>query len=211
MIKLSCPSCGAEVTFQSKASVFAVCSYCKSTMVRQDMNLELLGKMSDLQDDLTPLQLGTQGQHDGRLFEIIGRLKIAYSDGYWNEWYTLFGGDETGWLAEVQGFYAVCFPFTAPGIYLPPRKRAKPGVTVELEPAGTFEIVDARDVICVFSEGELPLNAAQGRESFSVDLTGPNDQMGTIEYAESMERTYIGTYQDFDTFKFRNLRAIDGW
>jgi hypothetical protein len=211
MIKLACPSCGAEVKFQSKASVFAVCSFCKSTLVRQDMNLDVLGKMSDLQDDLTPLQLGTQGQYDGRQFELIGRLKIAYSDGYWNEWYTLFGGEETGWLAEAQGFYAVCFQLETPGLYLPPAKRIKPGLTIDLEPAGTFLVEDARDVFCIYSEGELPINAAQGRESFSVDLAGPKDQMATVEYAENSDRIYIGSYQDFDTFNFRNLRTIDGW
>src|SRR5688572_486092 len=103
MLVLNCPSCGAEIAFRSRASVFAVCSFCKSTVVRHDMDLSTIGKMADLQFDMTPLQVGTTGYYDGRKFELIGRLKVGYEDGFWNEWYTLFDNEEPWWLAEAQG------------------------------------------------------------------------------------------------------------
>jgi hypothetical protein len=111
MITLNCPSCGAHVEFKSKASVFAVCSFCKSTLVRSDMNLEKIGEMADLLDDLTPLQIGTMGVYEGKMFEIVGRLQVSYPEGYWNEWYALFSDSNPCWLAEAQGFYAVCLPY----------------------------------------------------------------------------------------------------
>lgn len=218
MIELSCPSCGASVKFHSKASVFAVCSFCKSTLIRHDMNLEMIGKMAELQDDLTPLQLGTTGIFDGKKFDIIGRLKVGYSDGFWNEWYTLSAGDREGWLAEAQGFYAMCFSVPDKGI--PPEGALVPGQTVMFKSEGMFEVEDKRPVKCLFAEGELPMNAAQGRASISVDLSGPDRKMATIEYAlghpygsaQSREvRVFVGKYQDFDLFKFKNLRRIDGW
>lgn len=209
MLKLACPSCGAEVVFHSKASVFAVCSFCKSTLVRQDQNLESIGKMSELIDDLTPLQIGTTGTFDGRRFELIGRLKVGYEDGFWNEWYCLFDQDKEAWLAEAQGFYAVCFPVVLPSI--PERKDLYVGRTVTIPEIGEAEIEDMRDVQCLLSEGELPMSAAQGRESFSVDLTAPGLRMATIEIANHRTRVYAGKYQDFDSFNFQNLRKIDGW
>ena len=109
MVKLNCTSCGAEVPFRSKASVFAVCSFCKSTLVRQDMNLELLGKMADLQYEVTPFQVGTSGIYNHNAFTLIGRLKVSYSNGFWNEWYVIFNDGDTGWLAEAQGFLAMWF------------------------------------------------------------------------------------------------------
>lgn len=209
MITLNCPSCGANVTFRSKASVFAVCTFCKATLVRQDLDLKSIGKMAELQDDLTPLQIGSTGKFDGKQFEIIGRLKVGYSDGVWNEWYTLFPADKTGWLAEAQGFYAMCFSVSASQI--PKKETIQPGMSVDLSFAGTFQIEDIHSVKCLFSEGELPVDAVQGRQSVSVDLTGPDNQMATIEYADDSIRVFAGNYKEFDQFAFRNLRQFDGW
>ncbi|MDX2105961.1 MAG: DUF4178 domain-containing protein [Candidatus Melainabacteria bacterium] len=178
------------------------------------MDLEAVGKMAELQDDLTPLQIGTTGKYKGKAFEIIGRMKVSYDDGFWNEWYLYFpeGKHREGWLAEAQGFYAVCFDVDER--VAPPRNEAsslKPGRCIEFQDRGLFEIEDIHEVKCLVSEGELPVNAMKGRESLSVDLTGPDVQMATIEYAKDEIRVFAGGYQDFDEFKFHNLREIEGW
>jgi hypothetical protein len=172
------------------------------------MDLDKLGSMADLQDDLTPLQIGTTGMFGKEKFELAGRLKVAYADGFWNEWFTVFGNEKIGWLAEAQGFYAMCFPVEC---FVPVKESLKPGAFVELKPEGTFQVEDIHDVHCQLSEGELPVNAVQGRASTSVDLTGDDKKMATIEYATDSTRVFIGGYQDFDEFHFQNLRRIDGW
>lgn len=210
MLELSCPACGAPVAFKSRASVFAVCSFCKTSAVRHDMDLEAVGKIAELQYEMTPFQVGTTGMYDGKRFEIIGRLKVAYSDGFWNEWYTLFGsGEQTGWLAEAQGFLAMCFE-QLDVRSIPSLDVVKPGKLIDIPPNGHMGVEDMRRVHCIYSEGELPMAAAQGRRSTSVDLVGDNLKMGTIEYGENV-RVYAGLYQDFDNFSFQNLRRIDGW
>lgn len=209
MLSLNCPSCGAAVNFQSKASVFAVCSFCKSTLVRQDMDLNQIGKMSELQDDLTPLQIGTKGVYDGQGFELVGRLKVGYPDGFWNEWYALFGDAREAWLAEAQGFYGLCFPVLDWPV--PALESLTAGRLVQLGQAGMFEVEDMHRVYCVYSEGELPVNAVQGRRSSSVDLSNEKGEMATIEFAAGETRVFAGDYRDFDEFKFQNLRQIDGW
>lgn len=210
MIKLSCPSCGAEIKFLSKSSVFAVCSFCKSSIVRHDMNLETLGKMGELQDEMSPLQIGTQGVYSGKPFNVIGRLRVSYSEGFWNEWYTISSDGKEGWLAEAQGFYAMCFPVSSDGLDIS-AAGLQAGSKIELKPYGEFVVEDIRDVVCRYSEGELPMNAAEGRKSRSVDLRGPKNQMCTIEFAQDGTRVFIGGYQEFDAFKFKHLREIDGW
>ncbi len=209
MLTLNCPSCGAEIVFRSKASVFAVCSYCRSSLVRQDTKLEDLGKMSELQDDMTPLQIGTTGEYNGERFELIGRVKVGYEDGFWNEWYAMFANDEPWWLAEAQGFYAICNECNAEA--LPKMDALRLGLPVVLRPYGGLEVVDMKEVRCLYSEGELPLYATKGRKSLSVDLNGNDDAMATFEYSKDKTRAFCGVYQDFDEFKFRNLRKIDGW
>lgn len=209
MVKLNCTSCGAEVPFRSKASVFAVCSFCKSTLVRQDMNLELLGKMADLQYEVTPFQVGTSGTYNHNAFTIIGRLKVSYRNGFWNEWYVIFNDGDTGWLAEAQGFLAMCFP--RQDVPIPDSSTLQIGDPCDLKGVGRFFVDDGRDVICVYSEGELPMNAMKGRESYSVDLSGDDGEFATIEYAKGEDRLFIGRYADFDDFQFKDLRRIDGW
>lgn len=208
MIKLNCTSCGAEVQFRSKASVFAVCSFCKSTLVRQDMNLELLGKMADLQFDMSPIQLGTSGKYEGKSFDVIGRLKVDYPDGFWNEWYTIFNDGQTGWLAEAQGFLAICF--SRNDIKIPEVLNLHAGVEVPFDDK-LFRVEEKRKVTCSYSEGELPVNAVRGRESVSVDFATEHGDMATIEYAKDETRAFIGRYLDFDKFEFSSLRRIDGW
>lgn len=218
MLSLNCSSCGATVNFHSKASVFAVCSFCKSTLVRHDMDLESIGEMADLQDDYSPFQIGTQGTFEEKKFELVGRLRITYSAGFWNEWFAWFDGDRTAWLAEAQGFLALCFPSRTEA---PVQDTLNPGKLVTLD-GQTFQVDDMRKVRCLFSEGELPVNAMKGRKSLSVDLRGPSETMATIEYpapdytgskADSTEkpRVFTGKYKDFDEFKFKNLRKLDGW
>ena len=97
-MKANCPSCGSEVLFKSSISVFAVCDHCKSMIVRHDMDLEALGQMAQLPDDISPLKLGSRGKYKNTVFEVIGRLKVAWSEGYWNEWFVLFENGMAGWL-----------------------------------------------------------------------------------------------------------------
>jgi hypothetical protein len=210
MFKLSCPACASEVIFKSKASAFAVCSYCKSTLVRHDLNLEVYGKMSDVIEDLSPLQLWTKGFYDGRAFELVGRVRIAWSEGYWNEWYTVFLDGGEGWLAEAQGFYSLCFNNNQ--LKPPEREQVMLGTLVEVTPdEGMFEVVDLKEATCIGSEGELPFKAVVGRKSLSVDLSASGGRFACIEYAPEETRFFAGCYLDFDDFKFSNLREIEGW
>ena len=63
--RAACPSCGAPVEFRSAASVSAVCSFCRSTLVRDGQALQRIGVSSELFDDHSPLQLGAAGKLQG--------------------------------------------------------------------------------------------------------------------------------------------------
>ena len=81
----NCPSCGAPVEFKSTTSFHAVCAFCQSTLVRHGGNLENLGRMADLIEDTSPIQLGTEGVFKGVHFAVIGRIQLRYAAGLWNE------------------------------------------------------------------------------------------------------------------------------
>lgn len=158
----ACPSCGAEVHFKSSVSVFAVCEYCKSMIVRHDMDLETIGQMAQLPDDISPFKIGTLGKYNKIRFEIVGRLKVAWSEGYWNEWFLLFENGKSGWLAEAMGFFMLSFE-VAETENVPEREKITIGTRIELFPMRVYSVDDIREAVCIGSEGELPFRGMKGR------------------------------------------------
>jgi len=231
MKKYNCPSCGAEVTFQSSLSVYAVCLYCRSMIVRHDVDVESIGTMASLPDDMSPLQIGTEGFYQGRSFIIIGRMKIGWEDGAWNEWFLYMGDGEKAWLAEAQGSYAISREIEQPATR--DTERALGGWIAAFESKETkgfddtaegpelgssimienqqLRVVDIRRTICLGSEGELPFAAPRGRETLSVDLSGSNGEFCCIEIMDGKKRTYLGNYVEWDEMRCQNLRTLEGW
>ena len=100
-----CPGCGAPVEFQSAQSTHAVCAYCQSLVVRQGEVLQRIGKMAELFDDHSPLQLQSSGTWKGQAFTLVGRLQYRYGEGTWTEWHALLADGSSAWLAEDNGAY----------------------------------------------------------------------------------------------------------
>ncbi|HEY8190171.1 MAG TPA: DUF4178 domain-containing protein [Micavibrio sp.] len=225
MKKFNCPSCGAEAAFHSSLSVYAVCAYCRSMLVRRDVDVESIGTMAALPDDMSPLQIGTEGYYAGVRFTLIGRMKIGWEDGTWNEWFMMSDDGRKGWLAEAQGFYAACFEIED-GLH-PNAERAfenPEGLSLEEDPMpaprlGSYitlndaklKVVDVKQAVCIGSEGELPFAAPQGRKTQSIDLLGPDGEFACIEMEGDKRRVYLGHYLEWDEMNCRNSRVLEGW
>src|SRR5579864_8545037 len=104
----TCPSCGAPVQFRS-AAPYAVCPYCRSLLVRRDASLESIGRVAEVPDDLSPLQLHAAGVFEKKHFTLVGRIRKTWDQGSWSEWCANFDQPEFGWLAEAQGDLVMTF------------------------------------------------------------------------------------------------------
>ncbi len=199
----SCPSCGAPVVFKSAGSVFAVCEYCQSTLVRHDQALEDIGKMAALAEDRSPLQLGAEGSYDGVHFALIGRIQIRYSQGYWNEWHLLFDDMRTGWLSEAGGEYVVSF---LQQVQEPLPAFAELKIGQRFPVAGQpWTVSNIENAECVAGAGELPFKVGAGYPVAAVDLrNGAN--FATLDYSETPPLLFVGEPVDFASLKMSNLR-----
>ena len=112
-----CPSCGAPVGFRSASSLYAVCEFCHSTLLRDGDDLKNLGRMAELMDDPSRIQIGSEGRFRGGHFAVIGRIQLKYDAGLWNEWHLLFSDATTAWLSEAGGEYMLSFTCLALGEY----------------------------------------------------------------------------------------------
>ncbi|HSC66021.1 MAG TPA: DUF4178 domain-containing protein [Caldimonas sp.] len=184
--RAACPNCGAPVEFRSAASPFAVCSFCRSTVVRAGDQLRKIGESAELFDDHTPLQLGVAGTYQGAPFTLVGRLQYRYAEGTWNEWHALFdsgdGAQKSGWLSEDNGRYVVAFdaPLTPP---LPPPEQLKPGapLTVNGQSWSVGSVVTAK---LIAAEGELPRRPNLEHAFVVADLRSSRGEVGTIDYTD---------------------------
>ena len=209
MKKYNCPSCGAEVMLQSAASVFCVCQYCRSTLVRHDVDLELVGKMADLKDDSTIFQIGSSGRYKGE-FVFVGRVRVSWEDGFWNEWFVRYDDGRDGWLAEAQGFYMISEPVQTPD-ELPKESDVVPGLVIQIGKL-SYTVDDIKQVTYSFAEGELPFAAPQGFHGVSIDLSHGESDFASLSYGANGDvDVFTGKYLEFEKFHFQNVRQLDGW
>jgi ribosomal protein L37AE/L43A len=202
-VTANCPSCGAPVVFKSASSIFAVCEYCQSTLVRHDQNLEDIGKMAALVEDRSPLQLGAEGSYKGVHFALIGRIQIKYSQGTWNEWHLLFDDMRTGWLSEAGGEYVLTFAQFLPEV-LPQFDALKIGQRIVLA-SQTWTVSNIENAECIAGQGELPFKVGAGYPVSAVDLRN-QASFATLDYSETPPLLFVGEAVDFKSLKMANLR-----
>jgi hypothetical protein len=220
MRKYACPSCGADIVLRSSLSVSGVCEYCQSLVVRTDADLELMGKVAGLPEDMSPFQLGTRGEFNGVAFSLIGRLRMGWSDGYWNEWFFVGEDGRKGWLAEAQGTFGISYELDEP---LPPDTilvlnqmikakldKVKDGSTVTFG-GKLYRLTDRKAAVCLGCEGELPMLAVQGRKSTCLDFMGGTDEFASIDEHQHQFRLYLGRYVEWKELKISQGRSIEGW
>ena len=73
----NCQNCGAPVTFQWSSSVQAVCPYCKSILVRTDVDLKKVGEVADLPPDSSPFQINSEGVYAQDEYAVTTRSDIS--------------------------------------------------------------------------------------------------------------------------------------
>ena len=220
MTDIACPSCGAPVSFRSSLSVSAVCPYCQSLLVRRDVNVEDLGKVAALPPDMTPFQVGTDAYDgDGRI-TLVGRLRQAWEDGFWNEWFFVSDSGRKGWLAEAQGTYALSYeidgdlhPNTHHAISRWAETKARGeiiGQALTIE-GRSYRLTDAKKAVCIGCEGELPVVSPVGRRSMCFDFMGGPDEFASVEISGDARRIFTGRYVEWEQLRASNLREIEGW
>jgi len=181
--RAACPNCGAPVEFRSAASAFAVCSFCKSTVVREGDALRKIGESAELFDDHSPLQLGAGGTYQGAAFTLVGRLQYKYNEGTWNEWHALFDSGRSGWLSEDNGRYVIAFDAPLDG-GAPTATSLKAGAQVMV--AGqAWSVASVSAAKLLAAQGELPYKPNLARGFVVSDLRSTRGEVGTLDYSEA--------------------------
>ena len=186
--RAACPNCGAPVEFRSAASAFAVCSFCKSTIVREGEVLRKTGESAELFDDHSPLQLGAGGTYQGAAFTLVGRLQYRYNEGTWNEWHALFDNGRSGWLSEDNGRYVMAFDAPLDQA-APPAANLKVGTQQVINGQG-FVVASVTVAKLIAPQGELPRPPQTQRGFVVSDLRSTRGEVGTLDYSDAAAPTW---------------------
>jgi hypothetical protein len=175
-----CPGCGAPVEFRSAQSTHAVCGYCQSTVVRDGDTLSRIGKMAELFNDFSPLQLQASGVWQGRNFTLVGRLQYKYAQGTWTEWYAILDDGSAAFLSEDNGAYVFSRP-TSLQRAVPPAENFRIGATTAIN-AKPFSVASNESVVLLSAQGELPRLPALGMPFAVVELRSTDGDVFSVDY-----------------------------
>lgn len=205
----NCPNCGASITFLWSGAVQTVCPFCRTVLVRHDVNLEKVGEAADLPMDSSPIQIRTEGKYKGRNFLVVGRILYEYERGGWNEWHIIYSDGESGWLSDAQAEYAISHAVPTPG-NLPPPANLHVGTGVEWN--GNHYTVATRTVAHYRGvEGELPFTTWDKKDVPFIDFRSNSGRFATLDYSDAAPVLYLGEYVEWDDLKLANVREFDGW
>ena len=191
----NCPACGAQVEFKSGQSIVVICQYCRSAIARTDRELKDLGKVAELVETGSPLDIGLRGQWKDVPFELTGRAQLGHEmGGQWDEWYATFSNGWLGWLAEAQGRFYITFQYPIPeNVQLPSFDQIQLGQQVPGLPWPTPLMVgETGRATALGAKGEIPYLLTPGETYYYADLSGANGAFGTLDYNETPPLVFLG-------------------
>ena len=191
----NCPACGGPVEFKSGQSIVVICRYCRSAVARTDRDLKDLGKVAEIVETGSPLDVGLRGKWKDIPFELTGRAQLGHEmGGQWDEWYATFSNGWLGWLAEAQGRFYLTFQYPIPdGVEVPQFEQLQLGQSISGLPWPTPLIVaETGRATARSAKGEIPYLLTPGETYYYADLSGTNGSFGTLDYNESPPLVFLG-------------------
>jgi hypothetical protein len=181
MQTVSCPGCGAPVEFKSHASVMAVCDFCRTVVVKDGESVADLGKLAQVLEDYSRIQIGTTGVYGARQFTVVGRIQLRYSAGMWNEWFLMFDDGSSGWLGDSSGLYVVTTERPL-GAAWPTFEHVETGFSYDFG-MGRYTASEKRIAQCIGGQGELPFRVGDGWQARVADLRA-GASFATLDYSD---------------------------
>jgi hypothetical protein len=200
-----CPGCGAPVEFLSAQSTHAVCSFCRSTVVRSGDTLQRLGKMAEVFEDYSPLQLFATGRFGDRPFTLVGRLQYRSSSGAWAEWHAAFDDGGSGILSEDNGSYVLMLPAQL-GRDVPTPAQLRLGASTAIS-GKTFTVASNDQASLVSAQGELPKLPPLGQPFAVVELRSADGEVLSLDWGSTPPEVLRGHQVQLEGLQMRGLRA----
>lgn len=210
-----CPGCGAPVHFASAQSSYAVCVFCRSTVLRQGDVLQRVGSMAEVFDDYSPLQLGASGMlpREGQSipFTVVGRLQYKGDAGGWTEWVLALSDGALAWLSEDNGQFVLSHAWQPPGWSFKAFKASEWRLgQARSAGADSFTVTSVQNVQLVAAQGELPPISLPGTSFKLVELRDEQGRVLTADFGAKEPVYTLGAPVALDSLQMQGLRDAAG-
>lgn len=201
---VNCPSCGAPVALRNRFVKLAVCEFCQQTMHLTPEGADPTGKSAVLSSFGSLLSLNAHVRVGERAFDVVGRLRFEYEDGYWDEWYVVFTDGQDGWLVEDEGELSLVQREALHGA-APDFDGVRVGAPIELN--GQRVVVTERGEAAIQGgEGQLPLAVRPGERVRYLDGNASGRQ-AMLEYTAAGVELCLGEPLDADELEIEEVYA----
>ena len=165
--EFECPSCGAPIEQKTPGARTLVCGYCHQTSHVNADSLQAVGEKHLLVDYGSVFAIGQSGRYFGREFLVLGRIRIDYEDGFWDEWYIQFLDDGEGaWIQEDDGSFVLFHQ----------EKELENRISLDSVAVGGWsDLNSAWESIFITSKSEAKVNGGEGELPFRIVPGEPAD------------------------------------
>jgi hypothetical protein len=177
-------------------------------VVRDGETLSRIGKMAELFDDFSPLQLQTSGVWNQQAFTLVGRLQYKYGEGTWTEWHALLADGSSAFLSEDNG----AFVFTTSAVVLremPAADKFRVGASTAIN-GKPFTVASNQQVALISAQGELQRLPTLGAMHAMVELRSQGDAVAgevlSVDYSTEPPSVSRGRAVLLDDLKLTGLR-----
>jgi hypothetical protein len=109
MNQLQCENCGGALEVANQFVRSVTCRFCGSAyIVSGDSTLSANGQGTSLANYPSRVSVGSRGKMKGRGFQVLGRIRYTYDEGFWDEWQIMWDDDAPpSWLEEDEGYWTL--------------------------------------------------------------------------------------------------------
>lgn len=203
MITVPCPSCGSTLNITAQTSKMVTCSYCGMISYINAGNLSMIGQKSFLVDYGSIFKIGKKGKIKNMNFQVLGRLRIDYEDGFFDEWY-LNTPQGQKWLSEDEGkfvFFHESYEVNDPNIL--DLINCKVGTYYEYKDDMKLFLIEKSSASINGGEGELPFQVRPNQKMNYIDALC-NQKLYSFEFLPNTIELHIGEYLDINEIKILN-------
>lgn len=190
--EVNCPSCGATTPVYNPGVIMITCEYCGNAVYWDEDKIKDAGKQSVLPEGFSRLYRGATGSLFHKRFNVLGRIRYSFGQGFWDEWFLEFEDGSTGWLTEDNHEFAL--EEEELKVNVPPFEKLRPGAKLHLK-GKQFYIEEIGLAECLGVEGELPFPVLTGEKYHFADGSTPdgNYTIG-IEYDKTPPTVFTGRW-----------------
>lgn len=191
MAQLACQTCGGPLQIENQFIRAVTCQYCGAAyLVNGSDGLDARGKGASLADYPSRLRVGQTGIIRGRRFSVLGRVRYAYDEGFWEEWQIAWeDGTPPAWLEEDEGYWTL-YSRERVRSQIPAHDQVRVGSSIQVNGNNLF-VTEKRKARMVGSEGQfssvLPISG-----NFGYVQGTSNNRAASITYWEDEIEVELG-------------------